>query len=548
MKVPILTTFLARREFLIQLQNKEIENRRLQIDLQTKLIEQKKELTESITNISKPTNALSSDLYSNVANGIWDSSGYNTGWWSFDNERLRRASRIAYWESPTGRAIIKRYCDVVVGSGLELQLMPMWNIIYNFEIDKETRKKITKNIELRFKNWAQQKKVDYLIERDFYQIQWDLFFYLLRDGEYFVIFRYSPSMKSNPLSIQIIPPENISATTSLSEVSKGNKLINGIEYNKDKAVAYHVFNEDTNESVRVPRFGSRSGRTFVLHIYRKDNEKQRRGIPLLAMSMPQLTNLADLLNLELKAMIINSIFAIFIKPPDNIDGQPTISKGINTKQVVNGKTIKTSDSDYLSDLKGLDFEKGGVILDQWPAGHGFESFKSERPNANFEKFYTLVKQSIATSADIPLSVVDYNFSQSYSGARGELLVFWMAVNKMVKNHGKNFCAEVFKMWMWGEVDNGIIDAPGWENEDTRNAWCNASWNGEQRPDIDPLKSVRAHKEEQTMAYKTGQQIAAERGGGDYDENLEAINNEFANLTEATRTYIELNKGGRGNGQ
>jgi capsid protein len=79
---------------------------------------------------------------------------------------------------------------------------------------------------------------------------------------------------------------------------------------------------------------------------------------------------------------------------------------------------------------------------------------------------------------------------------------------------------VYRMWMMGEVQRGNIEAPGFmESYTVQSAWVNAKWVGNQRPDIDPLKSVNANVIEQNRGYKTGKQITSERGGGDYDENL-----------------------------
>jgi capsid protein len=87
--------------------------------------------------------------------------------------------------------------------------------------------------------------------------------------------------------------------------------------------------------------------------------------------------------------------------------------------------------------------------------------------------------------------------------------------------------------MWGEVDRTRIEAPGFDyDEFLRQAYCNAEHIGNQRPDIDPLKSVSANILEQKYAYSTGHKITSERGGGDYQENLTIIKKEFEKLAEA----------------
>ncbi len=91
---------------------------------------------------------------------------------------------------------------------------------------------------------------------------------------------------------------------------------------------------------------------------------------------------------------------------------------------------------------------------------------------------------------------------------------------------------VYRMWLWGEIQQGKIQSPGFfEDEEIQYAWSNAKWIGNQRPDIDPLRSVKAHISEQNRGFKTGKQITAERGGGDYDENLVRVAGELEKVAE-----------------
>ncbi|RPI63103.1 MAG: hypothetical protein EHM48_02975 [Planctomycetaceae bacterium] len=49
--------------------------------------------------------------------------------------------------------------------------------------------------------------------------------------------------------------------------------------------------------------------------------------------------------------------------------------------------------------------------------------------------------------------------------------------------------------------------------------------------MDPEKLVRANILEQDRGYKTGDMITAETNGGDYNENLRTIKDEFDKLAE-----------------
>ncbi|MCK5603251.1 hypothetical protein KAR91_15315, partial [Candidatus Pacearchaeota archaeon] len=140
-----------------------------------------------------------------------------------------------------------------------------------------------------------------------------------------------------------------------------------------------------------------------------------------------------------------------------------------------------------------------------------------------------------------IAVADYEFDGSYSAARGELLVFWNRVMTLRFDHSTDYESVIYQMWLWGEVDRDIFDMPGWENEEIRDAWSNANFSGPQRPDIDPLQSFKAAEGEVKEGFKTNQQTTSERGGGDFDENIERLIAENKKKAEANEPLITLEK-------
>ena len=483
---------------------------------------------------SVPRGSMTSELYNSEfqsASKYQGAMDLYRSHWQGSNDHLRRLSRIAAFESPTAEAMLGGLVDIVVGGGLQLQVEPMWDLIATevpgFSVqanDPDYQKTWRQTVERRHRLWWQSRQPSYNGDRTGYQIDRDAFRYLLQDGEYFVVLRYSSSRRGSPLTIQFIPPENVVGGTN---PAAGNIIDNGIEYNKKgDAVAYHVLNDRTGTTTRISKYGSRSGRQYVIHNYLKTNEKQRRGVPWLSNVIHELTKLGDYEVLEIQAAVINALFAVWVQPPENEDGEPVLGAGAVKKS---GATADPSGYDpaitetYVANANRLDFSTGGVMLDALPAGHKVESFDTKRPNKGFNDFFHAVKTNLAASKRQPVSIVDLVFNNSYSGARGELLVFWMTVTNWRRSHGRDFHDIVYPMWMWGEVERDRIEAPGFGyDEFIRQAYCNAEHIGNQRPDIDPYNSVRAHKLEEENGYKSGEQITVERGGGDQSENLQAL--------------------------
>lgn len=530
---------LERRTEELNRETQELRHENQRLRAQRSEVAARERLARDLMSRTAAKGSMSSELYNQA---FPDASKYPgalsiyRSHWSSSNASLRRLSRIAAFESPTGAAMLARLSEVVIGSGLRLRAEPIWDIIadavpeFATARDEEEKRLWRKMIERRWRLWWKGKGVSYTLEYNGYQLDQTCFQYLLKDGEYFVILRYSSARSGSPLSIQIIPPENVTGGTN---PATGNTIDDGIEYDeRGVAVAYHVLDDKTGITTRVPRFGARSGRVFVIHQYLKTHEKQRRGIPYLANIIHELTKLGDYEVLEIQAAIINAIFAVWVKPPADEDGQSVIGQGARRRASggTDGQAEGNPAAEYTANLSGLDFSQGGIIADSLPAGHEIESFDTKRPNKGFDVFFTSVKRNLSAAKSQPLAAVDLAFNNSYSGARGELLMFWMSVMTWRQNHGWDFHDPIYKMWMWAEVDRGNVEAPRFDyDEFLRDAYANAQHIGNQRPDIDPKNSVEAHMMEQDRRYKTGHQITAERGGGDYDENLDVVADEMSRL-------------------
>jgi lambda family phage portal protein len=457
--------------------------------------------------------------------------------YSADNRRLQRLSRIAIFESPTGAAMVGRLAEVVVGSGLRVRPQPYWDIIDPTKrMTSEDRAAWVKNVEQRYKLWSKSYAAEYNTRRNLYQLSRAAFDYLLQDGEYFALLRYSNTVRANPLTIQLIPPENV---TGGHATTQGGDCINGIEYDAyGEAIAYWIHDDKTGQETRVPRFGSRSGRVLMIHNYLSTNEKQLRGVPYLANCLQSITKIGQYEDLEIQAAIVNALFAVWVKPPIDQDGEPVFPGGAAAGKAKGAQTesageISTDADEYVSKFNTLDMSKGGLILDALPAGHTPESFNTSRPNVNFAGFKNEIVKGLAASKGQAISAVELNFNQSYTGARGELLMMWMSVDRYRQNHGYDFEDDIFQMWFLGEVDRNRIPAPGiYDSEEMRLAYTNAIWTGNQQPDLDPLKSVNANILKQKHGFKTGAAITDEYGGGDYASNLETNKGDFAKIAEA----------------
>ena len=524
MRIPIISKMIDRRdsEYSARMDSyrASVRAENARIETYNNAVKQSQKAVNALMEkASSPAMSLNDELYGK-------NQPYNTEIWQYNGAQTRRISRIAHSQSPAAQALTGRFADLVYGQNLELQSQPFFDLIAGAPTDIKERTKIIKNIESRWWLWAKSTNSIYEQDKCYLQKSREDFERLMIDGEYFLIFRYSQSRKKNPLTVQSIKSDCVQRVGS--QVAQGNIEVDGVEYDsRGVAVAYHVLDSITGKSTRILRYGTKSGRTFVVHV---KLGAERRGIGILAGIISELTKLSDFQALEIQAAVINAMFAVWVETPIGGENKAIIGKtGIGgIKTGADQRRLASNVSEFEARLNSTDFDHGGMIIQNMGEGQRLESFDTKRPTANFEAFFSTVKTNLFAAKGMSRAVADYDFQASYSGARGELLVLWLRVLSMRFDSIMQRENEVFKMWLWGEVDNGTVHDFGYADEFTRDAFSNCDWTGPARPDIDPMRSAKAHEIESTNGWKTDNQIASERGGGSFDDNIErkAIENEL----------------------
>jgi capsid protein len=547
MRIPILSSFRETRQAerkahidYLKAETSLINERSFAIQEMNK--QRKEAVTAIMSKIEKPTMTMNSELYGST-------STYSSDLWNKNFAAARRVSRIAHAQGVPAQTLTGRFQDLVYGTHLELQALPFFDLIPNapkvLPEDNENKKKetvlkqqaIINNIERRWWLWGKSKYSDYDNDKNYFKRSRDEFEDLLIDGEYFLLLRYSQSRKRNPLTIQTIKPENI--MRSGSDVAQGNKEIDGIEYQGSRAVAYHVYDPDAGKSVRVPRYGMKSGRTFVIHC---KIGKGKRGVGILAGIITELTKLSDFTALEIQAAVINALFAIWVETPIGGEKKTVINKrgisGIQTTSEQRRQSVPFSE--YEAKLNSTDFDHGGIIVQELGEGQKLNSFDTKRPIPEFDNFCKAVKRGLYASRGMSLAVAEYDFNGQYAAARGELLVLWERVKILRFDEINDRHDIIYQMWLWGEIDNGFIPNFGFDDETIRDAFSNAEWKGPARPDIDPWKTAQSNKVKVMEGWETNQNISAEYGS-DFDENIDRLAIENIRKAEANEPIIRLEK-------
>lgn len=453
--------------------------------------------------------------------------------WDFDFPSLRARSRVAYWESLQAKSLIGRLRDNAINSGLFLESNPVWSLIDpKNAMNEEARQAWIQNVETRYGLWADSKDPDAAGERTFYQLQDFIFLNRLRDGEVFLVLRYSgDTRKQNPLEIQFLDPDQIQDPFDGAMVTavkaRGNRMKEGIEIDSaGREVAYFVTDKETGKVTRIPKRGNK--RLFVIHSALKEGIGQVRGMPVLAMLVHELQKITDFQVAELEAAVINAVIAAWIKPSDKKPASRALS-GI----VERGSTASAADETYSP--KSRDALKPGLLIQSLKEGEELLSYDTKRPNVNFDAFKKSFEASLSASIGIPVEVLNESFNANYSASRASLVLFWHKIEKEREEFGAEILDPIYEAWMQEEIGESRILANGFGTPVLRRAWLNASWIGIPQPSIDPLKEANAARIRIEDGMTTREREAKRYNGSEYRDNVERLTVENPLLAAANKS-------------
>ncbi|KMT22999.1 phage portal protein [Clostridium cylindrosporum] len=440
----------------------------------------------------------------------WISSGGSSKEDIDDNlELLRERSRDLYMGAPFATGAIKTTRTNVIGSGLRLKSQ----IDYEYlNLDYEEAATWEANVEREFNLWAESVNCDSQRMNDFYELQQLAFLSWLMSGECFALLPFIPR-PNMPYDIRVMLIEADRVCTPVPEPKSVNKIINGVEVDKNGAVlAYHIAqrhpgSRDFKEKQkwnRVEKFGAKTGRYNVIHLMESERPEQRRGVPMLAPVIECLKQLSRYTEAELMAAVISGMFTVFI------ESQNESSDGMLGEMI--DEEDQVSDSEY-------NYELGNGAIVGLAPGEKANIANPGRPNTAFDGFVTSICRQIGAAIEVPYELLIKHFSASYSASRASLLEAWKMFRMRRSWMANDFCKPIYEEWLCEAVASGRVSAPGFFNDPMiRKAYCGAEWNGPSQGQIDPLKEVNAAEKRVANGFSTRARETQELTGGDWQKN------------------------------
>jgi len=283
------------------------------------------------------------------------------------------------------------------------------------------------------------------------------------------------------LRLQIIDAERISTPDGSWE---SLNLVHGIEFDAvGYPIAYWVRRANQNDVGlvgneiyqwdRIPARGELTGRRRFLHIFKRDEEEQVRGVSFVAPIITLVRQLFEYTGAESDAALLQSLLTFFVydeASPERYGPTP---------------------SDAQEKLR-QEFTLGRGAMVQLGPGKKVEMANPLRPNQSFEQFVTTIMRLITSAVEIPLDEVLLRFETSYSSARASMEKAWTFYRCKGNFFARHFCQLIYELWFDEAVALGRLPhIRGYTDPFRRKLYTEADWLQQRAGAIDEEREVNA---------------------------------------------------------
>ena len=458
---------------------------------------------------------------------------------------LRNNARKTFADTSEFRAIVERFADAVVDTGLKLEPRPNMRTL---GLSLDEAEEWASDVAEKFDAWARSKKCFRDETMNFYQAQRLLEVFQQRDNDYFIRFTYSDDRDLlNPLQISFIDPNQIQGF-GYTNTYGFQWFSDGIERDdRGRETAYHIslLVDKFYKSVTLPAWG-KSGLRMMVHGFQPEYAGQGRGYPRLSHALQEFENLTDFTLANIKKAINQSNITMYVEPSDNAPASNPF-EGISHSVPAGPAAMQygelpapSSAAQNVSPLSLMPISyspiqeatlgvPGSVGVFNLQEGEKLRTIDQNAPHEGYNSFVESFTSHLAASASMPVEVLLMKFNQNYSASRGALILFWRVAQIWRDELAADALNPIYESWLTGEIASGRVKAPGWQDARLRQAWLCAHWVGSSMPVIDPAKTAKADKEYLEMGATTIQRVAHDLNGSTASGNMGRLRREYEQL-------------------
>lgn len=436
-------------------------------------------LFESIANIFKKQ---MTTPYEGAARGPrtqkWQTTSANINSLLASNlDELRRRSRDMVRNNAYAANAVESIVANCIGTGIKPQ-----------SIAKDDT--FRKSIQELWLKWTDEADFDNLT--DFYGLQALILKSVIEGGECFVRI----IKNKNRFQLQVLESEYLDSSKDM-QFGKGNKIINGIEFDKyGRRVAYYLFKEHPGSTNLQALDSVKVDAKEILHIYKPIRPGQIRGEPWIANVLLKLRELDQYEDAELVRKKTSAMFAAFVTRMD------PDSKLFNEEDF-EGKGLSGLEPGTLQYLDPGEDVKFSAPAD---VGNTYEAFLKQQLRA------------VAIGMGITYEQLTGDLSNvNYSSIRAGLVEFRRRI-AMLQHHVivYQFCRPVWLEFIKFMILSGSIKVP------KDSSYTDVKWIPQGFSWVDPQKEQEAQKEAVRCGFKSRAEVVSELG---YD--IEEVDVEIA---------------------
>lgn len=428
---------------------------------------------------------------------------------------LRQRSRDLEKNNHIAHGALSTKLQYVIGGGLQPEPAIDYEYLNLKPIDAE---KINADIKRLFLRFANDKRGDYREQKDFFEIQADVYHAKNLNGDAWVLlpwiedkgFSFNTRLHSIEADRVCNPGEKKD-----SEETRGGLTFDG----RGRISKVHISPTHPGQGKKQPadkwhtvNYKRANGWPNVLHVANKNHRPgQITGIPDLTPVMSAIKQMGAYIDAELLGSVISNKFTVFVK-----SNTPGAASGL---QPGGGMAHPATPPDY-SNADPLELGDGLIV--ELAPDEEIQTANPTRPNPNFGPYVDKLATHIGSALGLPFELLLKHFTASYSASKAALLMFsnWLAVERLAMVRG--FCRPVYELIIDEAVANGSLSLPGYlADADARAAYLQCGWHGAPVGEIDELKSANAAKV-RMETRTTNRAIETRRLGHEADQVRQGI--------------------------
>lgn len=325
----------------------------------------------------------------------------------------------------------------------------------------------------------------------------------LVDGEDLIVMDWLPERMGYDAAqyataVRLIDPDRLSNPMDMVDTLH---LRGGVEIDDSGVpVAYHIRRAHqfdwygAVESMiwdRVPR-RAEYGRTIVIHDYDRGRTDQHRGVPIFTPIMNRMKMLTKYDQVELQSAIINAVFALFMKSPNDPEGLREALDGGEEDVASLGQWYWNTYRDFRQ-KRAVNISGATVV--QGFAGEEPVPLQANRPGSSHDPFTHYCLRNIAAGLQTTAPQLTRDWSKAnYSSLRGEMQNAVKTVVRRRYDFDSGTMAPIYCCWLEESMDKGELPMPGGpipEFMEARAAYSRHRFIGPGRGFIDPVKEAQA---------------------------------------------------------